>query len=200
MTQLLESVLALLHRYFILEPFEKGVIIAFICVTYFLVFTIGFLKKAEWKKLICLGLLINGIFLIYVSTVLSRFPFWNTWEILRSHSFSYNLIPFHSYVKMFTGHSNYILEVLFNILVFMPAGFLLPQVCEKITWRAVFIFSFLITLSIELMQLFFKCGIFETDDIIHNVLGCLLGFLLYKRVKALVEAYKKKQEVYNEVE
>ena len=42
-------------------------------------------------------------------------------------------------------------------------------------------FGFLLSLSIELCQLFFRLGWFEVDDILHNVLGTYLGICLYRR-------------------
>ena len=35
-----------------------------------------------------------------------------------------------------------------------------------------------ISVSIEAMQYFFHRGFAETDDVMHNTLGCILGYLL----------------------
>ena len=37
-----------------------------------------------------------------------------------------------------------------------------------------------LSVFIELLQLIFKKGFCETDDVIHNVLGCLIGYYIYR--------------------
>ena len=41
------------------------------------------------------------------------------------------------------------------------------------------VITFIGSLGIELIQLIFKMGMFELDDVIHNVLGAVLGSCLY---------------------
>ena len=36
-----------------------------------------------------------------------------------------------------------------------------------------------ISVMIELLQLIFKRGLCEVDDVIHNVLGCMVGYGVY---------------------
>lgn len=36
-----------------------------------------------------------------------------------------------------------------------------------------------ISLSIEVMQYFFHRGFAETDDVMHNTTGCLIGYGIY---------------------
>ena len=37
----------------------------------------------------------------------------------------------------------------------------------------------LISLSIEVMQYVFRCGVCNIDDLMHNVLGCFIGYSLF---------------------
>lgn len=49
-------------------------------------------------------------------------------------------------------------------------------------WLRVLVFGAGISVMIELLQLIFKRGLCETDDVIHNVVGCMIGYgesLLY---------------------
>ncbi|MBR4027500.1 MAG: VanZ family protein [Lachnospiraceae bacterium] len=39
--------------------------------------------------------------------------------------------------------------------------------------------SFVTSLTIEVLQLFMKKGLFEFDDIFHNTLGGVLGYVIY---------------------
>jgi len=81
-----------------------------------------------------------------------------------------HLKPFWSY-----GSSDIFDEAIMNVLVFIPLGFFLGwSLCEKYFAKAVMI-GFFVTIMVELMQFVFKRGTAETDDIIHNTLGCLVG-------------------------
>lgn len=68
-----------------------------------------------------------------------------------------------------------------NLILFMPFGFLLYAVTDQPRTARILLFGFLLSLSIELCQLFFRLGWFEVDDILHNVLGTYLGIRLYRR-------------------
>lgn len=64
-----------------------------------------------------------------------------------------------------------------NVLLFIPLGIILPLCFERMNvwWRTV-LFGFGISLGIELVQLFFRLGLFEFDDIFNNTFGTLLGY------------------------
>ncbi len=50
--------------------------------------------------------------------------------------------------------------------------------CEfrKMTWRMILAIGVTLSATIELLQLLFRKGLCETDDIIHNVAGCMIGY------------------------
>lgn len=65
-----------------------------------------------------------------------------------------------------------------NILMMIPLGILLYIIWapfRKLGWSI--LAGFLCSLSIECIQLFTRLGKFETDDIMNNVLGVVIGFL-----------------------
>ena len=70
-----------------------------------------------------------------------------------------------------------------NILLFLPYGFLwgLMRRRKKGLWNALAV-GFLTSLGIEFLQLFSGRGVFQTDDMITNTLGALLGYILYRCV------------------
>ncbi|MGU8605254.1 VanZ family protein, partial [Clostridium perfringens] len=68
-------------------------------------------------------------------------------------------------------------------------GFLIPLLFKKIhNVGSIFIVSFGISLTIELIQLLTGLGFFDVDDIILNVLGGIIGYLI---LKILVEIFNK---------
>lgn len=68
-----------------------------------------------------------------------------------------------------------------NLILFIPFGFLLCGATDQPRTSRILLLGFLLSLSIELCQLFFRLGWFEVDDILHNVLGTYLGIRLYRR-------------------
>jgi glycopeptide antibiotics resistance protein len=67
-------------------------------------------------------------------------------------------------------------EIIMNIAVFMPIGFLAAIAMRKATWKKVALVGLAISLTIELLQLVLERGYCETDDVINNMLGCLIGY------------------------
>lgn len=67
--------------------------------------------------------------------------------------------------------------ILFNMLMFTPLGFLLPLLWRKAEklWVSLAI-SFAATASLETFQFLTGTGIFELDDLFHNLIGSLFGY------------------------
>ncbi|WP_207706695.1 VanZ family protein [Acetobacterium tundrae] len=49
--------------------------------------------------------------------------------------------------------------------------------------NTVILLGFLISVSVECLQLITKTGIFEWDDIIHNTIGVIVGYGIYLYLK-----------------
>ena len=94
----------------------------------------------------------------------------------------YNLIPFWSYWDY--GEHSYFMEMfgenILNVLLFVPIGFLAGFGLERMTFKKVLFLGGGLSVFIELLQFFFKKGFCETDDVIHNVLGCMIGYGLWR--------------------
>ena len=66
-----------------------------------------------------------------------------------------------------------------NVVLFIPAGWLLPRLWRR--FRNFFLFILTCAVSIfliETLQLFTLLGSFDVDDIILNLSGMLLGYLV----------------------
>lgn len=88
------------------------------------------------------------------------------------------LIPFWSY-----SHPELRMEIILNYILFVPLGVLL-HLCfgERFGLRVV-IAGFLLSATVELIQLTFKIGVFEFDDMIGNTIGCLIGAVVGKLIR-----------------
>ena len=96
-----------------------------------------------------------------------------------------NLIPFRTIETYINDVSFGIAfkNIVGNIIPFIPMGFLLPMAFPfQRTILKTMLSCFTIILSIETIQLVFHLGSFDVDDLILNLLSCLLGFLLFHSV------------------
>lgn len=65
-----------------------------------------------------------------------------------------------------------------NIICFMPFGFMLPELDKTFNHGIFVVFcGFVVTLCVETMQLVFRVGSFDVDDILLNTIGTILGYL-----------------------
>lgn len=70
-------------------------------------------------------------------------------------------------------------EVIMNVVVFVPIGFALGLAFRKAKgWQAAMA-GMGVSVGIELLQWLFRKGFADVDDVMHNVLGCALGFLVW---------------------
>lgn len=91
----------------------------------------------------------------------------------------YNLIPFKEIFRYPFLSREFIRNVIGNILLFLPFGFYVGYYLKKSKLSLITIISFITSLTIELIQT--KIGrTFDIDDIILNIIGGILGFLIYK--------------------
>ncbi|MBT2282687.1 VanZ family protein [Paenibacillus polymyxa] len=78
--------------------------------------------------------------------------------------------------------------IIFNMLMFAPLGFLLPHIGMKTRHvKPVLLISLLVTLGIEIFQMITGRGIFELDDILHNTIGSIAGYLLMRAILDIIE-------------
>ena len=146
----------------------------------------GRMSKAQSIAVI---LLTAYIFLVFASTVFSR---------TSNEYYSYELIPFWSYWEILNGSKSLFWEDVLNVIMLFPMGILLPIMMEDDAgnkgFRRAILIGFLTSLTIELLQLVTKRGLFEFDDMFHNTLGVAIGYRLYWKIgKNRVDDGKKKE-------
>lgn len=98
---------------------------------------------------------------------------------------SYNLIPFQTMIDFIKNGSTYsiIINILGNLLVFMPLEYFLIELFHVIKRWQNFTLSFTIILLIEVIQYIFKVGVFDIDDLILCTLGMILFYLIYMELR-----------------
>lgn len=91
-----------------------------------------------------------------------------------------NLIPFHTigpYLENITEMYAF-KNIVGNIMIFFPLGFIISNIFRGKALKS-FVICTMIILLIEYIQLIFKIGFFDVDDVFLNSMGCLFSMLLY---------------------
>ncbi len=134
-------------------------------------------RKFPWGKVFLWLVFIGYMVIVICATVLRRLDGYREW----------NLHLFRAWREAWNNFSvkNWA-NVLLNIAMFMPLGFLLPLLGTKFRkWYLTISAGFGMSLAIELLQLAIGRGICDVDDLFANTLGTVIGFFLIMSVLAL---------------
>ena len=88
--------------------------------------------------------------------------------------------PFWSYRAIANGSGKDLLEVIGNVILFIPIGIIAALILQ-LNIRQTILFGFSLSLLIESCQWFFWLGSFEIDDLIHNTIGAAVGTLIVEK-------------------
>ncbi len=116
------------------------------------------------------------MFWVYVVAVL--------WLTLFSRIGTYErkfLYPFQSYVALAKGNASFLEENVENVLLFVPLGIFIGITKHK-SLKEILVIGILVSLCIECAQMIFALGTFECDDLLHNTIGALIGYLLARKL------------------
>ena len=137
------------------------------------IFCIGVVLFVVWKgiktglRFSAVLLLIEYTFLLFCSTVIFR---------IAGETRQYDFHPFWSY-----NRPDLLPENIMNVVVFIPVGVLLGFMFQgsrfKMTWWKALLIGCSISITIETLQFWFMKGFSELDDVMHNTLGCILGYM-----------------------
>lgn len=104
--------------------------------------------------------------------------------------YTYNLKPFVEIKRYILsgkqiGLRGVMLNLFGNIIGFMPFGFILGVISSRCRehWYDAVICTYLLSYGIEMVQLIFRAGSCDVDDIILNTLGGLIGYIIFHYVQ-----------------
>ena len=153
----------------ILKGFPTGIGVGLLfvfCVGSALLLTIlGGKKGVKWS----MGLmLVEYLFLILCFAVITR-----TFQASRT----FNFTPFWSYRTVWRdGHELLLMQIIMNVVAFIPIGLLIGISFPKIKWWKVLLIGGAFSLLIEAFQFSLRRGFAEFDDVWHNVVGGMVGY------------------------
>ena len=83
-------------------------------------------------------------------------------------------------------------QIIINIAMMIPVGFLLPVLIKnKYKYLLTLISALILILFIEIMQMVMQCGSFEVDDVINNLIGTIIGMLIFALANRIFKNNKK---------
>ena len=134
-------------------------------------------KKIQWGTI---------VFLVIYLLILAYVCYFSESYGRTGHAeYSYNLLPFKEILRFYTyrdqvGFHAFVLNLFGNVFAFAPFGFMVPIVSDKNrSLIRTMGLTFLLSLFIECIQLIFRVGSFDVDDLILNTLGGVIGFCVF---------------------
>ena len=132
----------------------------------------------------------NSLFILYI-IMMAYFLFFSEsyGRVGVERDYQYNLEPFREikrYMQYYEvlGMKNVIVNLLGNVVAFMPYGFWLPVISKKCDGLfRILLCSLSCSLAVEVTQFVTKKGSFDVDDLLLNTMGGLLGFWCYRIIR-----------------
>jgi len=90
-----------------------------------------------------------------------------------------NFVPFSEITRYNFGSRLFIKNIIGNMVMFMPYGFFVSYYGKVGNWKQSFCLVVVASLVIELTQLAIG-RVFDVDDILLNVAGGMIGYLVYR--------------------
>lgn len=132
------------------------------------------------------------LFILYIIFLLSTIFYTKltTGTVYPKLQIEANIIPFSSIIETITllvtksqGIPYLFNYLILDILLFIPLGIFLPVLFpEKMTLKRFILICFILSFTKELFQFLFNVGMFNIDDIILNVVGGILSYILLKKM------------------
>ncbi len=130
------------------------------------------------RKVIIYREILNIIFIIYVLGL---------YHILTYQNVGYggiNLVPFKEMFRYAFGSYKFMKNIVGNIVIFIPLGFFASHYLNTKKWVSPVLISLIVSLCAEGIQ-YYIGRVFDVDDILLNVLGGFLGYLIFIALRAV---------------
>jgi glycopeptide antibiotics resistance protein len=100
-------------------------------------------------------------------------------RIAGPHTGPANFVPLRTIAPQLIGRGNHLINIVNlvgNIIPFMPIGYLAPLVGRFNSWRGAIALGAFAGLACEVMEVVYQVGIFDVDDVLLNAFGVVLGY------------------------
>ena len=182
-----------------IETSARIILLLIVCL---LIYINGFIlvKKLNYdKRILKINLIIY--FLIYTATIFTLTLFdeifgrqglvvikWDNEMVQNYMKYSFNIIPFktiklyiNGYIRGIVSFRNFSVNIIGNLCAFMPYGIFLPLMFKSMNKFLKFLITMIfIVIIIELLQFKTMSGSCDIDDLILNVFGASVIYLIFK--------------------
>ena len=146
--------------------------------------------KAQGKEIV----FIRTTMYVYLAFVLyfTLMPIATSLPLIFNHPYvPMNMVPF---IDVLEGRGDFFKQIGLNVLMTILFGILLPMNTRK-NFSSVVIYAFLMSLSIELLQpLINGARSSDVTDIITNVLGAVIGYVIYLLIKPRLKKLNRQRK------
>lgn len=122
---------------------------------------------------------IDGFIIVYILFLIAI-----TFFKAKLHYHSYTINPIDSFMEIRRDRLGGIINIFGNILMYVPIGIYIKEKLSLKNNIAILGFVIYIT-SVEVIQMLTKTGTFDTNDIIMNTLGFIIGLSIYNKYKKI---------------
>ena len=136
----------------------------------------------------------NMLFIIYA---LILFQLLTNTEMNASSGI--NIVPFTEILRYEVGSTQFYVNVIGNILVFLPFGYFVSSYIKATKVSHILLVTLITSFTIEFVQHYIGRS-FDIDDILLNVIGSIIGFLLYigfTAIKKHLPKFFRSDLIYN---
>lgn len=129
--------------------------------------------------------------LLLIKLIVFKYPFGITFSFINA-----NLIPFKTILGYISGEPTWKIamrNLLGNIILLIPLGFLFAGIYQKLKWKGVLLVGLITGTILESLQILFRSGIFDVDDILLNFVGVFMGYLLFIYFSNVLKKNYKKE-------
>ena len=162
-----------------------GLLIFSVLGTTVLFWRLGVKEGAKWSARL---LLVEYLFLLISLTLLFR-------AVLPERR--YILTPFRFWGAIQQRQYYSLTEVIMNVAAFIPVGLLLGGGFGRMKWWKVLLFGGAFSVLVEVLQYISRRGFAEVDDVVYNVVGCMIGYGIAYSVKKISKDRKEKAVTFN---
>ena len=176
----------------------RFILLIVICIIMYIT-SLKLVKKYGYdKSLLKINLIIY--FLVYIIMIFNLTLFdelygrqgltvidWNMETLKKYFNESFNIVPFHTIKLFINGYNNDVVSkhvfyenIYGNILAFIPFAFFIPLIFKKINKYYKFLMiMIIIILQIEFLQFITMSGACDIDDVILNLVGSSIAYLIF---------------------
>ena len=143
------------------------VLLLVLCVTAIVIFSRKGVIRIQLRRLLKV-MFVEYLVLLFCSTVILR--------DVHSHTG----VRFVLFVGYLNNNMLNLKDALLNMAIFIPIGFCSSVFLRYPKWLKILLLSISLSCTIELSQFFLSRGCCDTNDVMNNAIGGMIGYCIYR--------------------